>query len=472
MGNSKEFLGLDIANLAIQYKNKQVSPVEITKMLLSRIDKLNPTLNAYITILAEQALEDAKKAEKELSKGEWRGYLHGVPIGLKDLIETAGVRTTMGSQIFSDYIPNQSATVVNLLKQNGAIIVGKLNTHEFAYGPSGDVSYFGAVRNPYDTNKMTGGSSSGSGAAVSTGMCYGALGTDTGGSIRIPSSSCGIIGMKPSFGRVSKFGVFPLGYTLDHVGPMTRTIRDNAIMLSILAGYDGLDPYSVKEDPEDFTRYLEKGVKGAVIAIPTSFYYDNIEEEVRLAIDQAKQIYQDLGATIIEVDLDLQDVPWAQLMTIRSEAYAVHQEWMEKYPDLYHPEVKERLVASKETKGYEYVKAAQIRRDAVKRFNDVFKTADSLLVPTLAITPKNIGQREVEVNGQKEHIYSALLRLNGPTNLTGFPSLSVPCGFSSDGMPIGMQLIGKHFDEANLYRIGYAFEQEVEIPSLRWNVNQ
>lgn len=473
MGNEmNELLKLDIAALADKYRSRQVSPVEVTAAILSRIEELNPQLNAFITVLSEQAVESAKKAEYELTRGEWKGFLHGVPIGLKDLIETAGVRTTMGSQLCRDYIPADNATVVNILKQNGSVILGKLNTHEFAYGPTGDVSCFGAARNPYDTNKMTGGSSSGPGAAVTSAMCFGALGTDTGGSIRIPASSCGIVGMKPTFGRVSKHGVFPLGYTLDHVGPMTRTIRDNAIMLGILAGYDSLDPYSLNRAPEDFTGLLDKEMKGTVIGIPASFYYDNIEQEVTAALNKVKQVYRDLGAAVVEVDLDLHDVPWAQLITIRSEAYAVHEKWIETQPELYHPDVRERLFASKESKGYEYVKAGQIRREAVAMFNRVFEGVDALLVPTLAITPKPIGQREVEINGKKEHIYSALLRLNGPTNLTGLPSLSVPCGFSPDGMPIGMQLIGKHFDESNLYRIGYAFEKEAGISTLKWVINK
>lgn len=465
-----ELLKLDIVSLAEKYKSKQISPVEVTTAILSRIEELNPQLNAFITIMSEQAVKSAKKAEHELVRGEWKGYLHGVPVGLKDLIETAGVRTTMGSRIYCDYIPQDNATVVNILQQNGAVILGKLNTHEFAYGPTGDVSYFGPVGNPYDRQKMTGGSSSGAGAAVSAAMCFGALGTDTGGSIRIPSSACGIVGMKPTFGRVSKYGVFPLGYSLDHVGPMTRTVRDNAVMLGILAGYDKQDPYSLNQAAEDFTRLLGQGLKGTVIGIPRSYYYNNVEQQVSAALDHAKQVYRDLGAAVIEVDLDLDDVSWAQLVTIRSEAYAVHEKWIEAQPDLYHPEVRDRLVASKEAKGYEYVKAGLIRRETVGRFKRVFEDADALLVPTLAITPKSIGQREVEINGEREHIYSALLRLNGPANLTGLPSLSVPCGFSTDGMPIGMQLIGNHLAEANLYRIGYAFEQQAGISALKWDI--
>lgn len=464
-----EFLKWDLSALSHHLQTKQISPVEVTEAALQRIEELNPSLNAFITV-QEDALQQAKKAEKEISQNQSKGGLQGIPIGLKDLIYTAGVRTTMGSEIYQHYIPESDAAVVEKLKQSGAILIGKLNTHEFAYGPTGDVSFFGPVRNPYDQSRITGGSSSGAGAAVSTGLCYGAIGTDTGGSIRIPSSACGIVGMKPTFGRVSKFGVYPLGYTLDHVGPMTRTVRDNAILLNSLSAYDGRDPYSVKRESEDFTTRLEEGINGAVIGIPTTYYFEKIDQEIKQKIDQAVFRFTQLGAKVIEVELDLSHAAWAQLMTIRSEAYAVHEEHMNQDPCLLHPDVKDRLIASKETAGYEYVKAQELRRQIVQHFKAVFAKVDALIAPTLAILPPKIGQREVTVNGVKEHVYSAMLRLNGPANLTGLPSLSLPCGFSEGGLPIGMQLIGKHFDEANLYRLAYAFEADIQLPTLKWDI--
>lgn len=465
-----EFLKWDMAILSHHIQTKQISPVEVIESLIQRIQKLNPSLNAFITILYDEALQQAKKAEQEISLGKTKGALHGIPLGLKDLIYTAGIRTTMGSEIYQNYIPEANAAVVEKLKLSGAILIGKLNTHEFAYGPTGDVSFFGAVRNPYDQSRMTGGSSSGAGAAVATGLCYGAIGTDTGGSIRIPSSACGIVGMKPTFGRVSKFGVFPLGYTLDHVGPMTRTVGDNAMLLNYLAAYDARDPYSVKGDPEDFTRRLEEGVKGAVIGIPTTYYFEKIDPEIKNQIDQAVVVLSRLGAEIVEVEMDLSQAAWAQLMTIRSEAYAVHEKHMDQEPNLLHPDVKDRLAASKETTGYEYVNAQEIRRQIVQQFKDAFAKVDALIAPTLAILPPEIGQREVIIQGENEHVYSALLRLNGPANLTGLPSMSLPCGFSEGGLPIGLQLIGNHFDEANLYRIGQALENELQLPTLKWDI--
>ncbi len=246
--SDSNLLKLDIATLSKKLRSKEISPKDIVTPLLKRIDALNPVLNAFITVTAEEALVQAEQAEAEIAAGQYRGPLHGIPVGLKDLIYTKGIKTTMGSAIYKDFIPDADASVVRKLKQAGAIVIGKLNTHEFAYGPTGDISYFGPVRNPYDTSKMTGGSSSGAGAAVASALCFGALGTDTGGSIRIPSSACGIVGMKPTFGRVSKHGVYPLAYTLDHIGPMTRTVQDNAELLGILAGYD----------PEDRFRWSER----------------------------------------------------------------------------------------------------------------------------------------------------------------------------------------------------------------------
>lgn len=467
--NEPELLKWDLSTLSHHIQTKQISPVEVTEVALQRIHKLNPSLNAFITI-QEDALQQAKEAENDITRNKSKGALHGIPLALKDLIYTKGVRTTMGSEIYQHYIPETDATVVDTLKQSGAILVGKLNTHEFAYGPTGDVSFFGPVRNPYDLTRVTGGSSSGAGAAVAAGLCFGALGTDTGGSIRIPSSACGIVGMKPTFGRVSKFGVYPLGYTLDHVGPMTRTVQDNAVLLNYLAAYDERDPYSVRRESEDFTRNLKEGVKGAVIGIPTTYYFDRIDPEIRQKIEQAIEIFTQLGAKAIKVDIDLSHAAWAQLMTIRSEAYAVHEEHMNQEPNLLHPDVKDRLIASRETAGYEYVKAQELRRQIIQHFKEVFAAVDAIIAPTLAVLPPKIGQREVTIEGQQEHVYSALLRMNGPANLTGLPSMSLPCGFSREGLPVGMQLIGNHFDEANLYRLGHAFESELKLPTLKWDV--
>lgn len=464
-------LKLDITAISKKIRSKEVSPKEVVTQLVNRIEAVNPVLNAFITIAAEEAFEQAKQAEAEITSGQYRGPLHGIPIGLKDLIYTKGIKTTMGSEIFRDFIPDSDATVVQKLKHAGAIIIGKLNTHEFAYGSTGDVSSFGPVHNPYDTSKMTGGSSSGSGAAVASALCFGALGTDTGGSIRIPASACGIVGMKPTFGRVSKHGVYPLGYTLDHIGPMTRTVQDNAELLGILAGYDPEDPYSVQQSGENFARYIGETIRGKVVGIPSTFYFDLIDDEICAKMEEAIHLLRTMGAEIKTVEIPvLSEVSWAQLKTIQSEAYAVHEKDLSSFPEKYHPEVLERLRASAEAKGYEYVKAQDIRRRAQESFRRAFEHVDVLVTPTLPVLPPDIGQREIQIQGQSELVRAALLRLTGPTNLTGLPSLSIPCGFSNTGLPIGMQFIGRPFDEAVLYQFGAAFEKEAAVPTLQWEI--
>jgi aspartyl-tRNA(Asn)/glutamyl-tRNA(Gln) amidotransferase subunit A len=414
----------------------------------------------------------AKKSEQQLMAGTIQGPLHGVPVGLKDLIYTKGKRTTMGSEIYKDFIPSFDAAVVEKLERAGAIIIGKLNTHQFAYGPTGDRSHFGPARNPHNINRITGGSSGGSGAAVSAGLCYGALGTDTGGSIRIPASCCGIVGMKPTFGRISKYGVFPLSWTLDHVGPMTRTVRDNAIMLNVLAGYDERDPYSAQCEDEDFTRLLQQSIKGSVIGIPRNFYFEGIDWEVETRVREAVSVFQGLGAEIHEVDIErIYDASQAHLVTLRSEAYSIHKERLKSYPNQWDEQVKERLLSGENTKAHEYVQAQQEKWQSIQAFNRVLDKVDVLLAPTLPILPTEVFQAEVEINGTTQPIRFTINRLTGPTNLNGFPSLSIPCGFSSTGLPISFQLIGKRWSESTLYQFGYSFEAASQIPTLKFNID-
>jgi aspartyl-tRNA(Asn)/glutamyl-tRNA(Gln) amidotransferase subunit A len=462
----------NLAALSNAIGEKQVSPVEVTRQLLERIQQVDKKLNAFITVLSEEALAAASQAEKEIMSGNIKGPLHGIPVGLKDLIYTKGVKTTMGSEIYQDYVPDYDAAVVEKLKEAGAIIIGKLNTHQFAYGTTGDRSYYGPARNPYDTSRITGGSSSGSGAAVASGLCYAALGTDTGGSVRIPSSCCGIVGMKPTFGRVSKYGVFPLSWTLDHVGPMTRTVEDNAILLSVLSGYDERDPYSAQKDTEDFTRYLRQGIKGSVVGVPSSFYFEKVEAEVNAKVQQAIEMLRDLGAEIRVIEIpDIEEISLAFQTTLRSEAYAVHEERLRNQPDKWDEEVKTRLLTGMEPMAYEYVQSQQIKYLAIEQFNQILKEVDVIVAPTIPILPTEINQREIDLNGSKEYVRGLLNRITGPTNLTGSPSLSIPCGLSDSGLPVGLQLIGRRFDEANLYRFGCAFEQGSSVPALKYDID-
>ena len=445
-----------LATLSRELRERRLSPVEVVKTLLARIE--SDETNAFITVTAERALEEASLAEREITAGRHNGPLHGVPIALKDLIFTRDVRTTMASDFFAEHVPDHSATVARKLEDAGSVLMGKTNTHEFAYGPTGDRSFFGPTRNPHDTGKITGGSSGGSGAAVAAGLCYGALGSDTGGSIRIPAALCGVVGMKPTFGRVSKTGVFPLAWSLDHVGPITRTVEDNALMLNALAGHDPEDLYSVDLASEDFARDLERGTQGAAIAVPSTFYFEHLDEEVEERVKEAVEVFASLGTEIREVEVPhLWDTLHAQRLVLAAEAYAVHEERLDTGPDRFDDHGLERLLNGENLKAYRYANAQQRKLRSRREFANVLREVDVLLTPTVPIPAPEIGQRETTIDGYQEAVYSALTRLTGPTNLNGLPSLSIPCGTTS-GLPVGLQLIGRPFDEATLYRFGRAYE--------------
>jgi aspartyl-tRNA(Asn)/glutamyl-tRNA(Gln) amidotransferase subunit A len=446
-----------LATLSRELRERRLSPVEVVKTVLARIE--SDETNAFITVTAERALEEASLAEREITAGRHNGPLHGVPIALKDLIFTRDVRTTMASDFFAEHVPDRSATVARRLEDAGSVLIGKTNTHEFAYGPTGDRSFFGPTRNPHDTGQITGGSSGGSGAAVAAGLCYGALGSDTGGSIRIPAALCGVVGMKPTFGRVSKTGVFPLAWSLDHVGPITRTVEDNALMLNALAGHDPEDLYSADLASEDFARDLERGTQGAAMGVPSSFYFEHLDGEVEERVNEAVEVFASLGTEIRKVEVPhLWDTLHAQRLVLAAEAYAVHEERLETNPDRFDDHGLERLLNGENLKAYRYANAQQRKLRSRREFANVLREVDVLLTPTVPIPAPEIGQRETTIDGYEEAVYSALTRLTGPTNLNGLPSLSIPCGTTTSGLPVGLQLIGRPFDEATLYRFGRAHE--------------
>jgi aspartyl-tRNA(Asn)/glutamyl-tRNA(Gln) amidotransferase subunit A len=447
-----------LAGLSRELLARHLSPVEVVKALLERIEA--DETNSFITVTADWALKRASQAESEILAGRYRGSLHGVPVALKDIIYTSGVSTTMGSALYSGHVPDHSATVARKLEEAGSVLIGKTNTHEFAYGPTGDRSHFGATKNPHDTRKITGGSSGGSGAAVAANLCYGALGSDTGGSIRIPAALCGIVGIKPTFGRVSKSGVFPLSWTLDHAGPITRTVEDNALMLNVLAGHDPEDPYSVDIPAEDFARDLDTSLQGAVIGLPRGFYFEHVEQEIAARVHEAVEIFTSLGAEVREVGIpNLWDTLHAHRLILGAEAYAVHQERLENEPERFGEEISERLMDGERPKAYNYANARRRGVLATDEFDRALHGVDVLLTPTLPIVATEIGQREVNIGAYEESVRSALTRFTGPTNLTGHPSLSVPCGTTAAGLPVGLQLIGRRFDEVTLYKFGSAYER-------------
>ena len=454
---------MDITEISKRIRNREISPVDLVKEKLNIIKEKNKDINAFITVMEEEALETAMLLEKELEDGKVRGPLHGIPIAVKDLIFTKGVRTTSGSKIFKDFIPNEDATVVQKLKDAGAIIIGKQNTHEFAYGPIGDRSYFGPCRNPHNLEKVTGGSSSGSAAAVAANMVDASLGTDTGGSVRIPSSACGVVGMKPTFGLVSKAGAFDLAYTLDHIGPITKSVRDNAMILNIIAGYDPKDEHSLQIETKDYTTLLEESVKGKTIGVATNEYFTDVDQEIQEAVNRCVELYKELGANVIEMEVPrIEEIADAQVVTIKAEASAVHAEGLAgNYKGNIDEEVYERLIDSQKVTGYEYVQSQMIRRELIHDYNTIFDEIDVLLVPTLPVLPTNIDQREVEINGKTVTVRYAFLKLTSPINYTGNPALTIPASFSKSGLPIGVQLIGRHGEDEKVYQFGAQLEKQL-----------
>ncbi|WP_193063075.1 amidase [Oceanobacillus oncorhynchi] len=455
----EEISNLQITQLAKSIREKKVSPVEITKLFLNQIKEFNPQINAFITIMEKQALEDAKKAEKKLMNETYRGPLHGIPVGLKDLVFTKDIKTTMASPIYKNFIPKKNAAIVGKLKDAGAIIIGKLNTHQFAYGPTGDRSYYGPVKNPYDLNKMSGGSSSGSAAALAANMCLGAIGTDTAGSIRIPASFCGVVGMKPTYGLVSKRGVYPLSKTLDHVGPMTKSIEDNALFLNIIAGYDPLDFNSKKlETYPDYSKNINKSIKGVVIGIPQNFFFDNVDEEITKSIENSINLLKELGAIIVEIEIpNVQNHILEQQLILRSEAYTTHKQHLENPKNAWDEEVRMRLYTGEGISADSYIKAQEERVTTYYKFKKLFEKIDILISPTAAMLPPDIEQREINHGIFKgQHIRWPILRLTSLFNFIGFPAMSLPCGLSKNNLPIGVQLIGDMFQEQKLYQIGDA----------------
>lgn len=459
VSGDEALLALSLTELASAVRSRGVSPVEVTRALLCRLESVNGLLGTYVKVVPERALAAAKRAEKEAAAGRFRGPLHGVPLGLKDVICTAGLRTAMGSALFKDHVPDRDAAIVGRLKRAGAVIVGKTHTQELALGPTGDVSYFGPARNPHDPARITGGSSSGSAAAVAAGLAFGAVGTDAGGSIRIPAACCGVVGTKPTFSLVSRRGVFPPDFSLDHVGPITRTVEDNALLLGALAGHDPRDPHSARRRREDFGRRLDEGVSGCAVAVPSLADFGALDEEIEAIFLGVLEALRSLGASVVRVTLaGAGRMADAQRVIVESEAYSAYGGLLEERTELFSEEVASRLRGAASIPAHEYLRAQRTRAWAGREMRRALGGAEVLVTPSLPVLPKEIGARSVRVRGQDEDIRAALTRYMKPANMCGFPALSVPCGFSESGLPVGAQLIGRPFDEANLFRFARAIE--------------
>lgn len=441
-----------IAKAGELLRQKKISPVELTEDCLKKIAELNPHLNAFITVTTDEALAQSRQAEEEIHRGRLRGPLHGIPIGLKDIIDTAGTRTTAASCLFKDRIPTENAEVVRRLKDAGAIFLGKQNLHEFAYGGSSMISCFGEVHNPWNVAQIAGGSSGGSAASVAAGLGLAAIGTDTAGSVREPAAQCGVVGLKPTYGRVSARGVVPLSVSLDHVGPLTRTVEDAALLLQAIAGFDPGDPASVDVPVGNYSQSSERG--RFRVAIPRKFFCEDLDPEVGAAFEEAVSVLRTITTEISEIDLA---VPTDRTLQL-AESYAVHAEHIARTPELFQPETLRRIRAGE---GISREVAEGKRRELKtlrEEIGSIFEKTDLLVTPTVPIPAPQIAELK-EYPDQLRPRELVLLRNTRPFNVWGLPAISVPCGFTRAGLPIGLQIAGPHWGEAKVLQLAYAYEQ-------------
>ncbi len=431
-------------------KSKELNAADLTAACYRQIERLNPTLNAFITVAPPDS-------EEPLNVGG-QALLSGIPIAVKDLFNTKRLRTTGGSKFFADYIPDQDAAVVEKIKKAGARIVGKTNTHEIALGVTNNNPHFGACRNPWDTTRTPGGSSGGSAVAVASGMALAALGTDTGGSIRIPAALCGVVGLKPTYGRVSLRGVMPLSWNLDHAGPIVKRVEDAALMLQIIEGYDAEDPASFKTLSGDYFSHMRDSARGRKVAFAVgAFVEDETDPEVFAAMREAARLLTDLGIEIKEVNADfLREAAQANSLITQADAAAFHRERLKEHPDWFGADVRQRLENGAAFSAGEYALARRAQVEVRRKCDLLFEEYDSLILPTTPIAAPTLAGEDAIARAR------LLTRLTAPFNSTGLPALSVPCGFTREGLPIGLQIVSRAWNEAGTLRLGYAYQQATE----------
>lgn len=447
---------LSFSEASQKIQNRELSPVELTESSLRRIKEVEPQINAFATITEDIALKQAAQAEQEIAAGNWRGPLHGIPLGVKDLYDTAGVPTTSSSRVRADYVPDADSVSVQKLTEAGMVMVGKTHTHEFAFGATTPTT-----RNPWDTSKIPGGSSGGSGAAVASGSVTVALGSDTGGSIRIPASVCGTVGLKPTYGRAPRTGVASLSWALDHVGPLTRNVRDSAVVMAAMSGYDRRDPASVDRPIPDWTGDLGGSVKGTKIGIPVNLYNDRVQQETWDASMAAADVLKQLGAELVEVEIPYADkvtaVEWAIML---AEASAYHQDALRETPELFTDEVRTLIEAGEAILATSYINAQRMRNLMQAAWKEMFSSIDVLLAPTIPGPAADAENPVFEWSpGDIEAATTTYVRFSAPANLTGLPAISFPVGYSAEGgLPLGAQVIGKPFREGDILRVAAAYE--------------
>jgi aspartyl-tRNA(Asn)/glutamyl-tRNA(Gln) amidotransferase subunit A len=467
-----------IEHLSHLLAHRKISPVELAKFFLDRIVQHNPALHAYLTVVHEWAMDSARRSEKRLRTGLSRGPLDGIPISLKDNIWTRGIRTTAGSKFLGEFIPENDATVAAKLQGAGAVLLGKTNLHEFAYGITTGNPHYGVAHNPWDLARIPGGSSGGSAAAIAAGLCVASVGTDTGGSIRIPSALCGVVGLKPTFGRVSSYGIVPLCPSLDHVGPLARNVADAALIFSAIAGRDPLDDATLAQPrfkPFSSVRDLSSRLKPRFtkkrplrLGLPKQYFFDRLAPEIRKSVTSAARSFERLGADVMEVSLPhISDGDDSSTAIALAEATQVHQSagWFPAHAKDYSEDVLKRLELGRDVRAVDYLAAQEVRKRVHADFDAVLKNVDAILAPTVPIPAPLIGENTVQIDPKDETVRSALIRLNRPANFTGLPAISIPCGWTENGLPIGLQLIGRAWGEEELLTMALLFEQA--HPELR-----
>ena len=453
-----QLVKLTIAEAARCFQAGELSPTELTRACLERIEALDPKMNAFVTLLAEPATAEARAAERRLGQGKRLGPLDGIPFAIKDLYETKGIRTTAGSKILADYVPAEDATCVRRLREQGVVLLGKLNMHEWAFGGTTVVSHFGPTHNPWALDRITGGSSGGSGAALAASLCLGSLGSDTGGSIRMPASMCGIVGFKPTFGRVSKHGVVPLSDSLDHAGPMTRTVEDTALVLQAIAGPDPNDPATEDVPVPDYLAALGGDVRGLRVGVPDKDVLSGLDKDVEASFRAALKTLESLGASLVDVRIPtLQQATAIWPAIAGPEAAAFHRRNLEERPQDFSEQVRLRLQVGLQLRAVDYLWGLESQRRLRAEVEEQYAKTDVLVTPTTVFTATRI-EDELSTSGREVYIH----RFTCPFNLTGQPAISLPCGFDSQGLPVGLQIVGRPFDEETVLRIAHAYEQASE----------
>jgi aspartyl-tRNA(Asn)/glutamyl-tRNA(Gln) amidotransferase subunit A len=452
---------LSLAEVSRLIRKRQVSSREVTEALLERIERLEPAVHAFISVLHEQAALEADAADALRRAGRDLGPLHGVPIAVKDLFATRDVRTTAGSKILGESIPAEDSAAVAKLRGAGAIIVGKTNMDEFAFGGTTENAHYGTTHNPWDLERSAGGSSGGSAVATAASMAYGALGTDTAASIRNPAHFCGVTGLKPTYGRVSRYGVVPLAWSLDHVGPFARSVEDASILLSVIAGYDTRDPSTIREvmSDNDFGAPLGK----LKVGVLRGYFWDPIDPQVETIVERALVTLRDLSLVVEDTELPhAESFPAMQNTVLPGEAAAYHLRWMQERPRDYAPMIFERLVQGAAVSAVDLINAERARRAAQFAVREFMRDFDVLITPTVPYTAARLGQSMIRLGNVEIEASAARTRNLFPFNALGLPAMSIPCGFDSQGLPVGMQIVGRAFDEATVMNVGYAFQRETE----------